>query len=244
MASDPNDREFELKKAAISIDLVIHRLQTLERTLKAQADTHFKQTVESVQKGENARATIYADEVASLRNLSQKLYYAETILERVKTRFEVASIVSPIGENLRVANQLLSEVRTTFSSLSLSLNEIADIHDEVNEVMKITEAREAPGISVIGEPEKEEVKEILSQAQARAAERIAKEFPPVPTEAMMPEASLEDRLYEYLVKREGALSLSEASKDLGESEEQVRKALKSLREKNRISLDEREMEKG
>lgn len=244
MASERGDREFELKRAAISIELVVHRLQNYEQNLKSKVDSYFRDTVEALKKGENVRAAIFAEEVARLRALSQKLYFAEMILDKVKTRFEVASIVSPIGEHLKVANELLSEVRSTFSTLSLDFNEIADIGAQVSEVMKITEAPEAQSVSVVAEPVREEVQEILVEAQERAAERIAREFPEVPKEAIVEKANLEERLYRYLIEKKGDLSLSQAAKNLGASEDEIREALKLLREKERISFEETEIEKG
>jgi len=242
MQGESKDREFELKKAAISIDFVIHRLQNSEQNLKSKAETYFKQTVEFLSKGDNTRAAFYADEVARIKDLSKKLYFAEMILETVKTRLEVASIVSPLGEDLRVANQLLSEVRTTFGSVSLDFSEVADLRAQVSEVMKVTEVPEAQGISLVEEPTKEEIKEILTKAETVAAERIAKEFPEVPSEAARAKAPIEERLYQYLVERKGAISVSEAARSLGEPEDEVRKTLEALKQKGKIVFEEKERE--
>jgi hypothetical protein len=49
------------------------------------------------------------------------------------------------------------------------------------------------------------------------------------------QVGLEDKVYDYIVKNEGVISLSKASRDLGVSIEQVRRATEALKKKGRLA---------
>jgi len=252
MASENRNRELVLKEASISIDIVVRRLKALRNSMLSRAGSYFRSLVDLQAKG-NIRASAYADEIAQLRNLAQKLYYGEILLEKVKVRLEVISLVSPVGEELRVADQLISEVRSAFEGIKVDLTEMDRIQTQVSEIMESTVAPQVELPTQVSEAKSQEVRQILAEASTLAAERIAKEFPQVPVPEKVPEAKpeeeivkeqlpLEERLFTYLSGRSGEYSPDEASKALGASKEEIARALRSLSDKGRIVLEEPEKE--
>jgi len=260
MESEEHKREATLKEASVSIDIIIHRLQNLRNNLRGKAESYFRSIVE-FQARHDPRASMYADEVAQLRNLAQKLYYGEILLEKVKVRLEVISLLGPVGEQLRVAEQLISEAKVVFSGVDVDLSEVNTLSDRVSEIMESTQAplmEYPPQVSEVRSPE---VNQIISEASTLAAERIASEFPQVPAEEPVKEpakepaaevekvptadmASLEGRLFKYLSERSGQYSPDEASKTLGINKEDLARALKGLSDKGKIVLEDFEREEG
>lgn len=48
-------------------------------------------------------------------------------------------------------------------------------------------------------------------------------------------SSIEDKIYDYIVKNEGVISLSKASKELGISVDELNKATENLKKKGRLA---------
>jgi len=249
------EREMALKQAAVSLDIIIRRLQNQRYRVMSTAEALFKELIGVQAKGNMQKASNYADAVAQYRNLAQKLYYGEILLEKAKIRFETISLLGLVTEDLRVAGELMSEVKTVFMGVgTVNLTEMDRIRDQVSEIIEATKVRQEQ-VPQVPESRSEEVSQIISEASTLAAERIAKEFPQVPLrEEVKPfaveveklptkeEASLEDRLFKYLNEHSGQYSPEQASRDLNASKEDISKALKSLTEKKKIVLDDFEEE--
>ena len=58
--------------------------------------------------------------------------------------------------------------------------------------------------------------------------------PPIEV-AAPPEASLEDKVYDYIIKHEGVISLSKAASDLGITVEQVREISEKLKTEGKLA---------
>jgi len=255
MEDETRKKELALKQAAVSLDIIIRRLQNQRYRVTSTAEALFKELVEVQAKGNTQKASNYADAVAQYRNLAQKLYYGEILLEKAKIRFETISLLGPVTEDLRVAGELMSEVKMVFMGVgAVNLTEMDGIRDQVSQIIEATRVHEEQ-VPQVPESRSEEVNQIISEASTLAAERIAKEFPQVPLkeEARVPaveveklpageEAPLEDRLFKYLNEHSGRYSPEQASRDLNASREDISKALKSLSEKKKIVLDDFEEE--
>jgi division protein CdvB (Snf7/Vps24/ESCRT-III family) len=255
MEDETHKREMVIKEAVVSLDIILRRLQNQRYRVTSRAEALFKELIEVQAKGNSHKASNFADAVAQYRTLAQKLYYGEILLEKARIRLETISLLGPISEELRVAGELMSEVRVVFTGIGdVNLTEMDRIRDQVSEIIEATRVHEEQ-VPQIPESRSEEVSQIISEASTLAAERIAKEFPHVPLreEVKAPameverlpakgETSLEDRLFKYLNERSGQYSPEQAAKELNASREDISKALRSLSEKGKIVLDDFEEE--
>ena len=259
MENDEQHRkEMALKGAAVSLDIILRRLQNQRYRVTARAESLFKDLVEFQAKGNRGKASNYADAVAQYRALAQKLYYGEILLEKAKLRLETITLLGPVTEDLRIAGELMSEVKTVFTGVGdVNLSEMDRIRDQVSEIIETTQLQQTEQVPQVSEARSQEVSQILNEASALAAERIAKEFPQVPLkeEVKVPTVEvekevpggtveLEERLFKYLNERGGKYSPEAAARDLSVSKEEISKALKGLSGRGKIVLEDFEEEDG
>ena len=257
-ADEQHRKEMVLKEASVSLDIILRRLQNQRYRVTARAESLFKDLVEFQAKGNREKASNYADAVAQYRALAQKLYYGEILLEKAKLRLETITLLGPVTEDLRIAGELMSEVKIVFTGVGdVNLSEMDRIRDQVFEMIGTTQVQQTEQVPQLSEARSQEVSQILTEASTLAAERIAKEFPQIPLkeeakaasvevekEAPRETAQLEERLLKYLNERGGKYSPEAAARDLGVNKEEISKALKTLSEKGKIVLEDFEREDG
>lgn len=219
-----------LERSLSQLNAQIARLGSKHRELLKKSREYFEQVVEAMMAGDEARASIYAEEIAEIRKLANMISKTELTLEQVKLRLEtileVSDLIGLIIPLLSLIAEAEDEIAGVAPEAADSLHELASYIEGFSGI-----AATAPVEPVDREELSEDVKEVLEEARRAAAERIRETFPDVP------KLSEEEKLvYSYISKSGSEIDLRKCARDLRIDIRQVREILEKLEEKGLIEL--------
>ncbi len=169
------------------ISYTIYRLKVQQGRLEqayARMQNHyaalFKKCTNAVLNKDAARASIYANECAEIRKMTQTILRSQFAIEQVMLRLETVEefgdIVVEMSPVATVINSIKSHLAGVVPEVSFKLGEIGDTLNDL-----VMEAGDATGhvwsISSSGE----EADKILTEANTIAEQKMKERFPTLPT---------------------------------------------------------------
>lgn len=222
-----SNESFLVKKEIVNLELVMHRVKAIEQNLTNRANFLMGSVKAALEHNDNVRAINYAQEVAHIKKILKKIIYTEMILEIAKTRLEIISVLEPIREQIASVNALLAEARAVARNISPECSELDEINKQLENMLQIGS----------GVEQTSEISNILNLAASVAAKKIKEMYPEIPEDDKEINKA---KLYEYIKSKNGKLVISEATKDLNMSREEIFLALEELKKEGKIVTEEYE----
>ncbi len=188
------------------------------------------------------RAIIRIETIKEISNISSALGSVLAILNVLKG--QVSNVVPEVATGIDV---LTSEIRNLISSTSgttVSQDKMLDLSDEAQkvfqEVKEVAEAKINKSLPQI--PEElirtsasgaRELKVVVSESPQPTSSKVGVKGVEVPHHST---ESLENKVLEYILTHGGFIDVSDAAKQFNVSKDEVIQALKSLKEKNKITF--------
>ncbi|EHP68410.1 MAG: cell division protein CdvB1/B2 [Metallosphaera yellowstonensis] len=164
---------YRLKTTVNRLELYISKMQERDRVL-------FERIVSAQMSKDNARAAMYANEIAEIRKVTKQLIGVQIALEQVQLRLETVTEISDVFSSLipviGVVRELKNAIKGVMPELSMDLMEIEETLQEV-----IIEAGDFTGASVEQAATSPEARKILQEATAIAEQRMKENFPDLPS---------------------------------------------------------------
>lgn len=161
------------------IQVVMAKLDTSMAKIRERDSTLFIKTVAAVQKHENQRAAMLANELAEVRRIGKMVTQSKLALEQVVLRFNTITELGDVVTTLAPATSIVRNVKQDIA------NVMPDAEGEMGEVSSLlsgilVEAGSMGGYSLNFETANEEAEKALAEAAAVAESRMKEKFPDIP----------------------------------------------------------------
>ena len=171
---------YRLAMAHYKINSMIKRLEVYLERLKSRDQTLFEKVVDALMSKDNARAVMYANEIAELRKIAKSLLMVQVALEHVSLRIEsireIGDVVMYLGPVINVVKDVRAAIKSVLPELGIELGEVQDILQET-----LMEAGHIVGYGDITLTPSPEAKKILEEAKVVAEQRMKETFPSLPS---------------------------------------------------------------
>jgi len=241
------------EKIAHAIIKLRSQRDTLEQTsarLHQRDREIFERCIGAHLSKDHSHAAMYANECAEVRKMAKLVISGELALERVVLRLET---IEEFGDVLAQMAPVMGIIKETRSRLAGVLPEVAMELDSINSLLNNTlvETGEVQVGPASLEASNEEAIQVLNEANIVAEQKMKEQFPEIPSivvpvklaeglSAGMPrlddEVALDQRVYDYIKKYGGTISLSRCASDLKTTQNDVKKAIDKLRDEGKITL--------
>lgn len=164
------------------------RLEQTVAKLKEKDQAIFSSVVSSIQKNDNARANMLANELTEIRKMKNVVMQAKLALEQLTLRLSTVTELGDLAATLTPALNTIKNVRPGLASL------VPDAEHEIGEISGLlsglmVEAGQVNPQQITVETTNEEAERVLQQAAALAEQREKSKYPDVPaTQFEEPEA--------------------------------------------------------
>lgn len=171
------------------IQTVMARLDSSMAKIRERDTMLFNKIVVSLQKHENQRASMFANELAEVRKVGMMVTQSRLALEQVVLRLSTITELGDIVSTLAPATSIVRSVKQDVA------NVIPDADGEMGEVTSLlsgilVEAGSMGGYSLNFETANEEAEKAMMEAAAVAESRMREKFPEIP-DTIREEGSLE-----------------------------------------------------
>lgn len=238
------------------LETTSHRLKSLSEGLKRRNQKFFEKCIEAEIAGNNARATLYANECAEIRKLASLVISSELALEQAALRLQTISklgdVMNTIAPIIEIVEETKGRLGNIIPSVSSNLNEINDaLRNSLTEMGSVGVQKNAQDSS--------EAMNILKEANLTAEKEIRERFPRLPKDLETPEEPSESRIpvaltatggnlneaeellmykvYEYIKACNGELNPMECASILGVPPSDIERAVLKLKEEGRITIE-------
>jgi division protein CdvB (Snf7/Vps24/ESCRT-III family) len=188
--NNPGPLKPRLDQATRQIQTVMARLDTTMMKLRDRDAFLFGKIVTSVQKRDNQRASMFANELSELRRMNKMVTQSKLALEQMVLRLNT---VSELGEVVTTLAPATSIVRNLREGLAGVIPEAEGEMSEISGLLSgiLVDAGSVGGASLNFVTANEEAERALSEAAAVAEERMRERFPDIPQSAEVSEEGLE-----------------------------------------------------
>jgi division protein CdvB (Snf7/Vps24/ESCRT-III family) len=156
------------------------RLQQAERRMTDHYTELFRKCTNAVMAKDNTRASMYANECAEIKKMSQIIVRSMFAIEQVMLRLET---IEEFGDVVVTMNPVAGVIQALRGSLAGIMPEVSytlgEIGDQMNNM--VMEAGGASAITVNAFSSGEEAEHILNDANAIAEQRMKEKFPTLPS---------------------------------------------------------------
>ncbi len=156
------------------------RLQQSERRMTDHYNELFRKCTNSVMAKDNTRASMYANECAEVKKMSQtivrSMFAIEQVILRLETIEEFGDVVVTMNPIAGVINSLRGSLAGIVPEVSYTLGEIGDSMNNM-----VVESGGVTAISTNTFSANEESERILTDANAIAEQRMKEKFPTLPS---------------------------------------------------------------
>jgi division protein CdvB (Snf7/Vps24/ESCRT-III family) len=164
---------YRLKSQLSKLDMASMKMEQHEKEL-------FEKCVAAQAMGDDARASLYANECAEVRKISKLLLKSKLALEHVLLRLETVEefgdIITVMGPVAGVITALRKQLGGIVPEVSYELGRIGD---ELSKM--VVEVGEASGQRLDLEPMSAEAQKILAEASALAEQKLKERLPELPS---------------------------------------------------------------
>ncbi|MUM63924.1 hypothetical protein D1867_01380 [Acidianus infernus] len=165
--------QYKLRTTLSRLDVYISKMQERDRTL-------FERVVEAQMNKDEARAAMYANEIAEIRKVSKQLITTQIALEQVELRLETVTELGDVFTNLIPVVGVIKELRESMKGMMPELGlELEEIEEGLQEV--VIEAGDFTGGNIDYVASNPEAKKILQEASVIAEQRMKENFPELPS---------------------------------------------------------------
>jgi division protein CdvB (Snf7/Vps24/ESCRT-III family) len=166
------------------------RLDTAMMKLRDRDAFLFGKIVSSLQKRDNQRASMFANELSELRRMNKMVTQSKLALEQMVLRLNTVSELGDVVTTLAPATSIVRNLREGLAGV------IPEAEGEMSEISGLlsgilVDAGSIGGASLNFETANEEAESALAEAAAVAEARMRERFPDIPQSAEMSEEGLE-----------------------------------------------------
>jgi division protein CdvB (Snf7/Vps24/ESCRT-III family) len=177
--NNPGPLKPRLDAVMRQIQVVMAKLDTSMTKLRDRDATLFAKTVAAVQKHENQRASMFANELAEVRRVGKMVTQSRLALEQVVLRLNTITELGDVVTTLAPATSIVRNVKQDIAGV------MPDAEGEMGEVSSLlsgilVDAGSMGGYTMNFETANEEAEKALSEAAAVAESRMKEKFPDIP----------------------------------------------------------------
>jgi len=179
LGKDPPLR-YKIALANYKLKTIVNRLDFLMNKMKERDKVLFEKVVEALMVKDEARAAIYASEVAEVRKLVKYLLVTQVALEQVMLRLETIEELGEVAVAMAPLVSVLRQLRGMVKGVIPEVGfELAELEEMMNSM--IIEMGSFADRSIAVSITSSEAKKILEEATAVAEQRMKESFPELPT---------------------------------------------------------------
>jgi len=245
----------------IQFELLEDKLENIRYNLEKRSDSLFEMIIQSLRKGDNSRASIYATEVSQVRNMLKAVIALENMITMAKERLKTTKDTNELIKILMTFGAALETVRDQVKRLYPAMSVLLDEVSRNVKAMIVETSFDATNIN----PEvlTESATEILREAWKKAEEKVNQILPEPPIvgkaarsrqedvivasppvgggggsrrERRLTPEELEEAIMQYIREHGGFLDVSEFQQRYGVTRREVMEALHRLAEKGMIRI--------
>jgi len=169
------------------IQIVMAKLDTSMAKIRERDAALFSKTVAAVQKHENQRASMFANELAEVRKVGKMVTQSKLALEQIVLRLNTITEMGDIVTTLAPATSIVRSIKQDIVGV------MPDAEGEMGEVSSLlsgilVDAGSIGGYSLNFETANEEAELALSEAAAVAESRMKEKFPDIPQSTVAEES--------------------------------------------------------
>ena len=169
----------KLDQAGRQIQVQIAKLEQGSAKLRERDSIIFSKVVSSIQKNDNARANMLANELSEIRKMGLVLAQAKLALEQLVLRLNTVTDLGDLAVTLTPALNIIKGVRPGLVNL------VPDAEREIGEISGLLsgilgEAGQIGSNPVVHEVSNEEAERVLEEAGLIARNNISSKFPEIP----------------------------------------------------------------
>ncbi len=177
--NNPGPLKPRLDAVMRQIQVVMAKLDTSMAKLRDRDAALFAKTVAAVQKHENQRASMFANELAEVRRVVKMVTQSRLALEQVVLRLNTITELGDVVTTLAPATSIVRNVKQDIAGV------MPDAEGEMGEVSSLlsgilVDAGSMGGYTMNFETANEEAERALSEAAAVAESRMKEKFPDIP----------------------------------------------------------------
>lgn len=177
--NNPGPLKPRLDAVMRQIQVVMAKLDTSMAKLRDRDAALFAKTVAAVQKHENQRASMFANELAEVRRVGKMVTQSRLALEQVVLRLNTITELGDVVTTLAPATSIVRNVRQDIAGV------MPDAEGEMGEVSSLlsgilVDAGSMGGYTMNFETANEEAEKALAEAAAVAESRMKEKFPDIP----------------------------------------------------------------
>ena len=161
------------------IQIVMAKLDNSMGKIRERDSSLFAKTVAAVQKHENQRASMFANELAEVRKVGKMVTQSKLALEQIVLRLNTITELGDIVTTLAPATSIVRNIKDDLIGV------MPDAEGEMGEVSNLlsgilVDAGSMGGYTMNFETANEEAERALSEAAAVAESRMKEKFPDIP----------------------------------------------------------------
>jgi division protein CdvB (Snf7/Vps24/ESCRT-III family) len=177
--NNPGPLKPRLDAVMRQIQVVMAKLDTSMAKLRDRDAALFAKTVAAVQKHENQRASMFANELAEVRRVGKMVTQSRLALEQVVLRLNTITELGDVVTTLAPATSIVRNVKQDIAGV------MPDAEGEMGEVSSLlsgilVDAGSMGGYTMNFETANEEAEKALAEAAAVAESRMKEKFPDIP----------------------------------------------------------------
>jgi division protein CdvB (Snf7/Vps24/ESCRT-III family) len=178
--SPPGPLKPRLENATRAIQAQSQKLDQISHRLSDKEKATFRKVVDAYQKHDQARATVYANEVSEIRKMSQIISQAKLALEAIVTRISTVVDLGGLVVSLAPAINVLNAVKSGITGLMPeAAREISDINDVLSGIMMEAQGGSYSFATFMSSGEESE--QVLKEAAAIAETSTKDRLPDLPS---------------------------------------------------------------
>ncbi len=169
-----------LEQAIRQIQVQIAKLDTAAAKLKERDKYIFNKVVSALQRHEQQRAAVYANELAEVRKMTRMVTQAKLALEQIVLRLntvqELGDIVVTLAPAMGVIKNIKAGIVRVMPEAEGEMNDISSLLSSI-----LVDAGQLGGYSLNFEAANEDAERILQEASLLAEQSMKERFPELPS---------------------------------------------------------------
>ena len=201
------------------------KLEQVHIRLRERDKTLFHACAFALEKNNNARATMCANELAEVRKLVNLLSQTQIAIERIILRLETIKELSTIMIDLKPALGALKNVTSNLVNIMPDVaSELDNVNSSIQETLTVTKFSSEPPQIIQTNLRSPGAQEILKEVNTVLEQRLTDQLPEPPASEVMPEAEQPERIKEMVAL---AVGCPESS---GEERKETSEAFLSIKD--------------
>lgn len=169
----------KISQAIFRLETQLNKLEQSASKLHQRDREMFERCIGAKASGDDARATMYANECVEIRKIAKIILASQLAIEKVILRLRT---VEDVGDLLNQMSPVAGIIKETRNKLKGIVPEVAYELEEINNMLgnTIIEAGKAPLEEAASEVTSDEAKKILAEAATIAEQKMGEIYPKLP----------------------------------------------------------------